>query len=61
MVCIADGQPKQLSIMQMIDYYIAFQKDVVTRRTKFDLERAQNREHILSGLIRIFFTVTQHI
>jgi len=51
MVCIADGQPKQLSLMQMIDYYIAFQKDVVTRRTKFDLERAQRREHILAGLM----------
>jgi DNA gyrase subunit A len=51
MVCIADGQPKQLSLMQMIDYYIRFQKDVVTRRTKFDLERARQREHILAGLI----------
>lgn len=51
MVCIADGQPKQLSLMQMIDYYIAFQKDVVTRRTKFDLEKAQLREHILAGLM----------
>ncbi len=51
MVCIADGQPKQLSLMQMIDHYIAFQKQVVTRRTKFDLERAKAREHILKGLI----------
>ncbi len=51
MVCIADGQPKQLSLMQMIDHYIAFQKDVVTRRTKFDLDKAQRREHILAGLM----------
>ena len=51
MVCIADGQPRQLSLMQIIDHYIAFQKDVVTRRTRFDLERAKNREHILAGLI----------
>ena len=51
MVCIADGQPKQLSLMQMIDHYIRFQKDIVTRRTQFDLERAQQREHILKGLI----------
>ena len=51
MVCIADGQPKQLGLMQMLDHYIAFQKDVVTRRTKFDLERAKKREHILAGLI----------
>ena len=51
MVCIADGQPKQLSLMEMIDYYIEFQKDVVTRRTQFDLERAKRREHILAGLM----------
>lgn len=51
MVCIADGQPKQLSLMSIIDHYITFQKDVVTRRTKFDLERAKQREHILKGLI----------
>ncbi|MDD5017782.1 MAG: DNA gyrase subunit A, partial [Eubacteriales bacterium] len=51
MVCIADGQPKQLSLMSMIDHYIDFQKDVVTRRTKFDLERAKQREHILKGLM----------
>ena len=51
MVCIADGQPKQLSLMEIIDHYIEFQKDVVTRRTKYDLEKARQREHILSGLI----------
>jgi DNA gyrase subunit A len=51
MVCIADGQPKQLSLMSIIDHYIGFQKDVVTRRTKFDLERARQREHILKGLM----------
>ena len=51
MVCIADGQPKQLSLMDIIDHYIAFQKDIVTRRTRYDLERAKQREHILVGLI----------
>jgi DNA gyrase subunit A len=51
MVCIADGQPKQLSLMDVIDHYIAFQKDIVTRRTRYDLERARQREHILAGLI----------
>lgn len=51
MVCIADGQPKQLGIMDIIDYYIVFQKDVVTRRTRYDLEKAKQREHILAGLI----------
>ena len=51
MVCIADGQPKQLGIMDIIDYYVAFQKGVVTRRTRYDLEKAKQREHILAGLI----------
>jgi DNA gyrase subunit A len=51
MVCIADGQPKQLPLMSIIDHYIAFQKDIVTRRTRYDLEKAKLREHILAGLI----------
>ena len=51
MVCIADGQPRQLPLMDVIDHYIAFQKDIVTRRTRYDLERARQREHILAGLI----------
>ena len=51
MVAIADNVPKQLSLMQIIDHYIAYQKKVVTRRTQHDLENAEKREHILSGLI----------
>ncbi len=51
MVCIADGQPKQLSLMSIIDHYIRFQKEIVTRRTQYDLEKAKQREHILAGLI----------
>ncbi len=51
MVCIADGQPKQLPLLDIIDYYIRFQKDIVTRRTEYDLEKARQRAHILEGLI----------
>jgi len=51
MVAIADGVPKQLSLIEIIDHYIAYQKQVVTRRIKHDLENAEKREHILSGLI----------
>ncbi len=51
MVAIADGVPKQLSLIEIIDHYIKFQKDVVTRRTQHDLENAKKRAHILSGLI----------
>ena len=39
------------SLLDLLDYYINHQKKVVTRRTEFDLERAEKREHILEGLI----------
>ncbi len=51
MVCIADGKPMQLGLKAIISYYIKHQKDVVTRRTKFELEQARARAHILEGLI----------
>lgn len=43
-------QPKVLSLREIIDHYIGFQKDVVARRTRFDLQKAQDRAHILEGL-----------
>lgn len=43
-------QPKVLSLREIIDWYISFQKDVVARRTRFDLNRANSRAHILEGL-----------
>lgn len=43
-------QPKVLSLREIIDEYIAFQKDVVARRTRYDMKRAQDRAHILEGL-----------
>ena len=51
MVAIADGKPRQMGIKQMIGYYIDHQKNVVTRRTKYDLDQAEARAHILEGLI----------
>ena len=51
MVAIAEGKPRQMGIKQMIGYYINHQKDVVTRRTKYDLQQAEARAHILEGLI----------
>ena len=51
MVAIAEGKPQQLSLKQVIAYYIRYQKDVVTRRTRFELETARRREHILAGLM----------
>jgi DNA gyrase subunit A len=44
------GQPKTLSLKEIIEKYIDFQKEVIYRRTKFDLDKAENRAHILEGL-----------
>lgn len=49
---IADGKPRQMGLLQMIDAYIVHQRNVVSRRTRYDLEKAQARAHILEGLIR---------
>ena len=49
-VAIANGSPKQLGLLDYLNYYINFQLDVIVRRTKFDLERAKARAHILEGL-----------
>lgn len=51
MVAIAGGKPKLLNLMDIISYYTAFQRDVVVRRTKFDLNVAKERAHIVEGLL----------
>ena len=51
MVAIADGKPKQMSLLEVIAYYVNYQRDVILRRSKFELEQAKEREHILSGLL----------
>ncbi|BDR59745.1 DNA gyrase subunit A [Lactobacillus xylocopicola] len=50
MVAIADGAPHFLTLKQMLEYYLEHQEDVVTRRTKFELAKAEARAHILEGL-----------
>ncbi len=50
MLAIVNGEPKTLTLKQMLEEYIAFQEDVVTRRTMFDLRKAEERAHILEGL-----------
>ncbi|MDR1598462.1 MAG: DNA topoisomerase 4 subunit A [Oscillospiraceae bacterium] len=52
MFVIADGKPRQMGLLAIIDEYIAHQKRVLTRRTRYDLEKARARAHILDGLIR---------
>ncbi len=50
MLAIEDGKPKVLSLKQILHNYINFQKEIVTRRTRFDLKKAKERMHILEGL-----------
>ena len=51
MVAIADGKPMQMGLKTILAHYIRHQKEVVTRRTRYDLEQAKARAHILEGLI----------
>ncbi len=51
MIALVDGQPKTLTLMEMLQCYLDHQIEVVTRRTKFDLDKAKEREHILEGLM----------
>ncbi len=49
-LALVDGEPKILNLKQMLYYYLLHQKEIVTRRTRYDLERAQEKAHILEGL-----------
>ena len=51
MLALVDGQPKILPLRDMLEQYLNFQVEVVTRRTKYDLEKAQERAHILEGFL----------
>lgn len=51
MVVIADGKPQQLGLMEIIRHYVKYQQQVILRRTLFDLHQAEQRCHILEGLI----------
>ena len=50
MLALVDGQPRVLNLKQILYYYVKHQKDVVTRRTQFELNKAEARAHILEGL-----------
>ncbi|MDO5329297.1 MAG: DNA gyrase subunit A [Coriobacteriia bacterium] len=51
MLALVDGVPKILPLKDMLGHYIDHQKDVITRRTKFELDKAEKREHILEGYV----------
>ncbi len=52
LIALVDGQPKQLTLKEILGHYIKFQQEVITRRTRFDLKKAMDRAHILEGLAR---------
>ncbi|MDO5127309.1 MAG: DNA gyrase subunit A [Eubacteriales bacterium] len=51
MLALVDGQPMVLNILEMLGYYLKHQEEVVTRRTKYDLNKAEERAHIVEGLL----------
>ncbi len=51
MVAIADAKPRTMGLKEIISYYVAYQKDVILRRSKFELQAAKDRLHILEGLL----------
>ena len=51
MVAIADGKPQLMGLLDIIAYYVAYQRDVILRRSKYELEEAKERAHIVEGLV----------
>lgn len=51
MIALVNGEPKQLTLLEILDNYIAFQKQIITRRTAFDHKKARERAHILQGFL----------
>ncbi|MCI7813263.1 MAG: DNA gyrase subunit A [Robinsoniella sp.] len=52
MLALVDNQPKVMNLLEMLHHYIRHQEDVITRRTKYELNKAQERAHILEGLLK---------
>src|SRR2546430_2372329 len=51
-VALVDGVPRTLSLLELIQHYLDFQREVVTRRSKFELRRAEERAHVLEGYLK---------
>ena len=51
MLALVNGEPKVMNLLEMLNYYLEHQKEVVTRRTKYELNKAEERAHILEGLM----------
>lgn len=61
MLALVDGVPRILSLKEMLQNYISFQEEIITRRTRYDLKKAQDRAHILEGLARAIDIVDEII
>lgn len=61
LLALVDGVPKVLTLKEILEQYITFQKDIVRRRTEFDLKKAQERAHILEGLAKAIDIVDEVI
>ena len=61
MLALVDGTPKVLNLKQILAEYVKHQKDVIVRRTKFDLDKALEREHILLGLVKALTNIDEVI
>ena len=51
MLALVDNEPKVMNLLQMLEFYLKHQEEVVTRRTQYDLKKAEERDHILQGLL----------
>ena len=61
MVAISEGQPKLLGLKPMLEAYLEHRRDVVTKRTQFDMSKAQKREHIVQGFLKMMSILDQVI
>ena len=61
MIALVNGEPKQLSLKEILSHYIKFQEEVIIRRTRYDLKKAQDRAHILEGLAKAIDIVDEII
>ncbi len=52
MIALVNGEPKQLTLKEILSHYIKFQEEVIIRRTRYDLKKAQDRAHVLEGLAK---------
>lgn len=59
MLALVDGQPRILSLKDILGHYIKHQEEVITRRTRFDLEKAEARMHILEGLLKALLNIDE--